>query len=188
MILPVVAYGHQILRKFSKEIDESYPKLNELIDNMFETMYHSNGVGLAAAQVGYNIRLFVIDSTPILNDDDDKTNAKKVFINARIIEEAGEEWAYSEGCLSVPDINEEVIRKPKVRLEYYDKDFNFYDEWFDGIAARIIQHEHDHLEGKLFVDKINSLKKTLLRRKLQDIVKGKIEVKYKMIFSRKMKK
>ncbi|MFC2111480.1 peptide deformylase [Bacteroidota bacterium] len=188
MILPVIAYGHPILRKVSEEINESYPNLKELIDNMYETMYHSVGVGLAAPQIGLNIRLFIIDASPIMEDDEQKENAKKVFINPKIIEETGDEWAFSEGCLSIPEINEDVIRKPKIRLDYYDENFNHHDEWIDGLVARVIQHEYDHLEGKLFVDMINSLKKTILKRKLQDITKGVTAAKYKMIFPSKKKK
>ncbi|MCF8296425.1 MAG: peptide deformylase [Saprospiraceae bacterium] len=187
MILPVVAYGHPILRKISEEIDESYPKLHELIANMYETMYYSVGVGLAAPQVGLNIRLFIIDASPIMDDEEEKKNAKKVFINPEIIEEEGEEWAYNEGCLSIPEIHEDVIRKPRIHIDYFDENFNHHDEWIDGINARVIQHEYDHLEGTLFVDKINTLKKTLLRRRLHDITKGVTGAKYKMIFPAKKK-
>ncbi len=188
MILPVVAYGHPILRKISVEIDKSYPKLKELIDDMFETMYHSVGVGLAAPQIGLNIRLFIIDATPLLDDEDQKENAKRVFINPEIVEESGDEWAFNEGCLSIPEINEDVIRKPKILLDFYDENFVHHEKWIDGIEARVIQHEYDHLEGKLFVDKINTLKKTLLKRKLQDITKGVTGAKYKMTFPVKKKK
>jgi peptide deformylase len=189
MILPIVAYGHPNLRKVSVEIDRDYPGLDELIDNMFETMYSSEGVGLAAPQVNKQIRLFIVDASPYGEENPALADFKKVFINPRIVEERGDEWGFEEGCLSIPDIREEVVRQPDVRIQYYDRDFNFHDEVYSGIAARIIQHEFDHLEGVLFVDKINSLRKMLLRKRLNDISAGNINPKYKMIFSgRKHKK
>jgi peptide deformylase len=182
MLLPIVAYGHPNLRKISVEIDKDYPELDKLIADMFETMYVSNGVGLAAPQVNRQIRLFVLDTKPFSEDNAEVENFKRAFINPTIIKEEGEEWAFSEGCLSIPDIHENVIRKPKVRITYYDESFNFHDEIHDGMVARVIQHEFDHLNGVLFVDKINPLRRMLLKRKLQDISKGEIEVSYKMIF------
>jgi len=182
MLLPIVAYGHPNLRKISVEIENDYPGLEQLIADMFETMYVSSGVGLAAPQVNRQIRLFVIDAKPYNEEHPELDTFKGAFINPVIIEEEGEEWAFSEGCLSIPDIHENVLRKPKVRITYYDESFNFHDETYDGMVARVIQHEFDHLNGVMFVDKINPLRRLLLKRKLQDISKGDIDVAYKMIF------
>lgn len=182
MILPVVAYGHPNLRKISVDITPEYPGLQQLITDMWETMYYSVGVGLAAPQINRQIRLFVIDGNPYVKQYPEAEGFKKVFINARIVEKKGEEWAYNEGCLSIPDIHEDVFRPEEVHLTYYDEEFNFHDEWFSGINARVIQHEYDHLDGVLFVDKIHSLRRIMLKRKLLDITKGDIEVGYKMIF------
>jgi len=182
MLLPIVAYGHPNLRKISVEIENDYPDLEQLIADMFETMYVSSGVGLAAPQVNRQIRLFVIDAKPYNEEHPELDTFKGAFINPVIIEEEGEEWAFSEGCLSIPDIHENVLRKPKVRITYYDESFNFHDETYDGMVARVIQHEFDHLNGVMFVDKINPLRRLLLKRKLQDISKGDIDVAYKMIF------
>jgi len=188
MMLPITAYGHPTLRKISEDIDKDYPGLDELTDNMFATMYASKGVGLAAPQINRNIRLFIIDATPYGDEYPEVKDFKKVFINAQIVEEDGTEWAFNEGCLSIPDIREDIYRKPNIRIQYYDQDFNFYDEKYDGVIARIIQHEFDHLEAILFVDKVSSIRKTLLKRKLNDISKGNIDVDYKMIFPIKKKK
>ncbi len=188
MKLPIVAFGHPVLRKVSQEIEKDYPNLNELIDNMFETMYSSNGVGLAAPQVNLSIRLFIVDASPYGEEKPELKEFKKVFINAHIIEEEGEEWDFSEGCLSIPDIHEDVSRKPRIRIQYFDPDFNYHDERYEGIPARIIQHEYDHLDGILFVDRISSLRKMLLKRKLNDISTGNIDVSYKMIFPVKKKR
>jgi len=188
MILPIVAYGHPTLRRVAEDIEKGHPGLQELIDNMFETMYYSEGVGLAAPQVNQSIRLFIIDTAPYEQEHPELKGFKKVFINPYIIEESGEEWAFNEGCLSIPEIREDVMRKPELRLQYQDMDFNEHDEKFNGILARIIQHEYDHLEATLFVDRISSLRKMLLRRKLNDISSGNIDVKYKMIFPAKKKK
>jgi peptide deformylase len=188
MILPIVAYGHPTLRKIAGEIEPGHPGLDELIENMYETMYQSEGVGLAAPQVNQSIRLFVIDASPYEKEAPEFKGFKKVFINPHIIEETGEEWAFNEGCLSVPEIREDVMRKPRIRIQYQDREFNSYDEIYDGIPARIIQHEYDHLEAKLFVDRISQLRKILLKRRLNDISTGNIEVKYKMIFPAKKKK
>jgi len=188
MILPITAYGHPVLRRISQEIDADYPSLDELIENMFETMYYSEGVGLAAPQVNKSIRLFIVDASPFGDDKPELLNFKKTFINAYIVEEEGDEWGFKEGCLSIPEIREEVFRKPKIRIQYYDRDFNFHDETFDGTAARIIQHEYDHLEGVMFVDKISSLRKMLLKKSLTNITNGNIDISYKMIFPGKKKK
>ncbi|GLB51676.1 peptide deformylase [Neptunitalea chrysea] len=189
MILPIVAYGDPVLRKEAKDISAEYPKLDELIKNMFETMYGASGVGLAAPQIGLPIRLFIIDATPFAEDEDldeDEqevlSNFKKVFINAQILEETGDEWGFSEGCLSIPDIREDVFRKDVVKIEYYDENFEKHVEEFDGLAARVIQHEYDHVEGILFTDKLSSLKKRLLKGKLSNISKGKIKTEYRMRF------
>lgn len=182
MILPVVAIGHANLRKVSVDITPEYPGLQQLIADMWETMYYSVGVGLAAPQINKQVRIFVIDATPYEKDKPETKDFKKVFINPRIVEERGEEWAFNEGCLSIPDIHEDVMRKAEVRLTYFDENFVAHDEWFSDILARIIQHEYDHLEGILFVDKIHPLRKIMVKRKLQDISKGITDAKYKMIF------
>lgn len=187
MVLPIVAYGDPVLRKVASDIDKTYPKLEEFIYNMYHTMYHAKGVGLAAPQVGKSLRLFVVDSAPFAEEEGENNEElkkfKKVFINAKIIEETGVEWKFNEGCLSIPQIREDVLRKPTVRIHYYDEQFNFFDETFSGMAARIIQHEYDHIEGILFTDKINPFRKRLLSKKLVDISKGKVESDYRMIFA-----
>ena len=188
MILPITAYGHPILKKVAQDIEKDYPNLDKLIDDMFETMYYSKGVGLAAPQIDQSIRLLVIDATPYSDDFPEAKNFKKVMINARIIEESGVEWAFNEGCLSVPDIREDVMRKPKIRIKYFDQDFNEFDEEYEGVAARIIQHEYDHLEGVLFVERLAPLKKMLLKRRLTDISKGNIKIDYRMKFPFQYKK
>jgi len=188
MILPIVAYGHPVLRRVASEIGPDYPGLNELIDNMFETMYSSEGVGLAATQVNHGIRLFIVDAAPYAEDKPELKDFKKIFINPKIVEESGEEVSFNEGCLSIPKIREDVMRKPVVRIQYQDRDFNFHEEVYESIPARIIQHEYDHLEAKLFVDRINPLRKMMLKKKLNDITNGNIEVDYKMIFPGKKKK
>lgn len=182
MNLPIVAYGHPTLRKVAVDIDKDYPGLQELIDTMFEAMYASKGVGLAAPQINKSIRLFLVDATPFADEYPEARDFKKVFINARIVEENGDEWPFNEGCLSIPDIREDVNRKPKIRIQYYDREFNFHDEEYEGVVARIIQHEYDHLDGVLFVDRVSPLRKQLLKRRLSDISKGNIKVDYKMIF------
>lgn len=189
MILPIVAYGDPVLRRKTKDVDENYPELEELIANMFETMYNAYGVGLAAPQVGLPIRLFVIDASPFAEDEELEAEEqeqlrdfKKVFINARILEEAGEEWAFNEGCLSIPNIREDVSREEKIRIEYYDEKFVKHVDEYDGLIARVIQHEYDHIEGILFTDKLSPLKKRLIKSKLTSISKGKIKVDYKMRF------
>ena len=187
MILPIVAFGHPTLRKVADDIGPEYPGLDELIANMFETMYSAEGVGLAATQVNHGIRLFIVDASPYEQDHPEMKGFKKIFINPHIIEEYGEEVSFNEGCLSIPKIREDVMRKPRIRIQYQDREFNSYDEIYEGIPARIIQHEYDHLEAKLFVDRISPLRKMLLKKKLNDITNGNIEVDYKMIFPGKKK-
>ncbi len=187
MILPIVAYGHPTLRRVAVDIEPGHPGLDELIENMFETMHSAEGVGLAAPQVNHGIRLFIIDAEPYGEEHPELKDFKKVFINPHIIEESGEEWSFNEGCLSIPKIREDVMRKPRVRIQYRDREFAAHDEVYDGIIARVIQHEYDHLEAKLFVDRINPLRKILLKKKLADITSGNIDVDYKMIFPGKKK-
>lgn len=190
MILPIVAYGSPILRKICSDISPDYPELEKLIADMWETMYNSNGVGLAAPQINKDIRLFVMDSEQIFaNQDEDEKNDfpdepgyKGVFINAHIKELNGEEWPYNEGCLSIPKIREDVYREEEVTLEFDDENFNHHTKTFNGITARVILHEYDHIEGKLFIDHIKPLKRKLLKGKLTDISKGKIKVDYRMVF------
>ncbi|MEI7595462.1 MAG: peptide deformylase [Bacteroidota bacterium] len=182
MILPIYGFGHPVLKKVSVDIDANYPNIKELIDNMFATMNSSNGVGLAAPQLGLSIRLFIIDTTPFKEDDPSLDGFKKVFINARIIEESGKDWAFNEGCLSVPSIREDVLRKPNIVISYLDENFVEHTENFDGIKARVIQHEYDHIEGKLFVERLSPLKRTLIKGRLNDISKGRTDVNYKMKF------
>jgi len=194
MILPIVAYGNPILRKVGHDIDENYPNLDKLIEDMWETMYASNGVGLAAPQVGRDIRLFVMDSAQIFSNMDEKDKEeenypdapgiKQVFINAHIIEEHGDDWAYNEGCLSIPKIREDIYRAEEVTLEYLDQNFKKHTRTFNVGTARIILHKYDHIDGKLFIDYLSPLKRKLLKRKLDDISKGNIKVDYKMSFSK----
>lgn len=194
MILPIVAYGDPVLRKVGKEITQEYPKLEELILNMKETMKNAQGVGLAAPQIGKDIRLFLIDASPFAESDelDEEERSflqdfKRTFINAEIIEEEGDEWAFNEGCLSIPNINEDVYRNETIHIEYLDENFEKKTETLSGLAARIFQHEYDHIEGILFTDKLSSLKKRLLKKKLDNISKGNIDVAYRMKFP-KLKK
>lgn len=187
MVLPITAYGHPVLRRVAQEIDKDYPGLHELIENMYETMYATRGVGLAAPQVNLSIRLLVLDATAYSEEDPAAEGFKRVLINPKIVEEAGEEWTFNEGCLSIPEIREDVVRKPDIRIQYYDDNWEFHDEKFTGVMGRIIQHEYDHLEGVLFVDKVSSIRKMLLKRKLADISKGEIDIDYKMIYPRKKK-
>jgi len=189
MILPVVAYGDPVLRKKGKDIDKDYPKLDAFIDDMWETMYNAHGVGLAAPQVGRAIRMFVIDASPFADDEENTPEEKellqgfkKLFINPTIIEETGEFWSFNEGCLSIPDVREYVERQETVKIKYYDQDFNEHIETYSGLAARVIQHEYDHIEGILFTDKLSSLKKRLIKGKLTNISKGKVRSDYRMRF------
>jgi len=195
MILPIVAYGDPVLKKMGTSISKDYPNLDSLISDMFETMYNAYGVGLAAPQIGLPIRLFVIDTTPFSEDDDltlEEKNIlngfKRVFINAKITKEEGDEWAFNEGCLSIPDIREDVFRQPKLTIEYLDENFNAHVEQFDGLIARVIQHEYDHIDGILFTDKLSALKRRLLKGRLTNISKGKISVDYRMRFPDQKKK
>ena len=189
MILPIIAYGNPVLRKVADDLPEDYPNLKELVANMFETMYNARGVGLAGPQVGLSLRIFMVDTLQILQDAPDdsefagETGIKKAFINAEIIEESGEEWMYDEGCLSIPNITEGVVREETVRIQYYDEDFNFYDETYSGFTARVIQHEYDHIEGVLFTDYLSPLKQRMMKRKLEKISKGEVEVNYRMKFN-----
>lgn len=187
MVLPITAYGHPTLKKIAKEIDKDYPELDILIENMYKTMYETSGVGLAAPQVNLAIRLLVLDATPFADEIPEADGFKRVMINAQIVEQEGEEWSFNEGCLSVPEIREEVMRKPKIRIQYYDEHWNFHDERYDNVMARIIQHEYDHLQGVMFVDRVSSIRKMLLKRRLHDISAGNIDVKYRMIFPKKKK-
>ncbi|MGB5944187.1 MAG: peptide deformylase [Leeuwenhoekiella sp.] len=189
MILPIVAYGDSVLRKKAKPITEAYPDLKDLEKNMYETMYGASGIGLAAPQIGLPIRMFVVDASPLADDEafeDDESKAlsafKKTFVNATITDETGDVWSYSEGCLSIPGISEDVFRKPKLTITYQDTDFNSYTETYEGVIARIIQHEYDHIEGILFTDKLSSLKKRLIKGKLANISKGKVDADYRMRF------
>ena len=192
MVLPIVAYGAPILRVLCKDIDQDYPDLKKLIDDMWETMYASNGVGIAAPQVNRDIRLFLIDSTQVFagQEDDEKgkypdePGTKQVFINAHLKELDGDEWMYNEGCLSIPKIREDIAREEIITLEYLDENFQPHVKTFNGITARIIQHEYDHIEGKLFIDHMKPLKRKLLKGKLDDISKGKVKVDYKMVFAK----
>ena len=187
MTLPIVAYGAAVLRKVSEPINADYPNLNKLIEDMWETMYDSNGVGLAAPQINRAIRLFVMDSKQIFENAEagdetypDAPGIKAVFINAEILELSGNEWVYNEGCLSIPKIREDVLRHEKVTMKYMDENFVEHTTTFDGMTARIILHEYDHIEGKLFIDYIKPLRKKMLQGKLNDIHKGKVRVDYKM--------
>lgn len=182
MILPIVAYGTAVLKKKAVEIPQDYPQLDKLIEDMFETMYGANGVGLAAPQINKSIRLFIVDGSPFAEDEPDMEDFRKVFINPTIFDEEGEEWNFNEGCLSIPNIREDVSRKPKIRIQYQDEDFNTLEEEYEGTKARIIQHEYDHIEGVLFTDYLSGIKKRLLKGKLSDISKGNIKVDYRMKF------
>jgi peptide deformylase len=192
MILPIVAYGAPVLRKVCADITPDYPNLNKLIEDMWETMYASNGVGLAAPQINRDIRLFVVDSSQIFNNQDDEDKGKyadepgikQVFINAYIKQFDGEDWSYNEGCLSIPKIREDIMRPEEVVLEYLDENFQHHTQKFVGITARIIQHEYDHIEGKLFIDYLKPLRKKMLSGKLNDISKGKLRMDYKMMYAK----
>jgi peptide deformylase len=195
MILPIVAYGDPVLKKKAKDISKDYPNFDALLENMFETMYNAYGVGLAAPQIGLPIRMFLVDTTPFAEDEELTKEEqvaldgfRRVFINAKIVEEEGDEWVFNEGCLSIPDVREDVFRKPVITIEYLDENFKAHKERFDGLIARVIQHEYDHIEGILFTDKLSSLKKRLLKGRLTNISKGKINVDYRMRFPDQKKK
>ena len=185
MVLPVYVYGMSVLRKRALEIDEDYENLDALIADMFETMYASEGVGLAAPQVGKSIRLFIVDASPMAEDDPSLEGFKRVFINPVILDEHGEKWNFSEGCLSIPLIREEVTRQTNVRIEYYDENWELHEEEFDGIKARIIQHEYDHLEGRLFVDRVSPLRRKLLNGRLKAISRGQVDIDYRIVYPKK---
>ena len=189
MILPIIAYGDPVLRKIGVDIDKEYPNLDELIENMKETMVNAYGVGLAAPQIGKAIRLFIVNTKPFAEDEDleDEERAflktfDKVFINAKMIKEEGDEWPFNEGCLSIPDVREDVFREEKITIEYLDENFEKHIEVIEGIAARVVQHEYDHIEGILFTDKLSSLKKRLIKKKLENISKGIVNADYRMKF------
>ena len=185
MVYPIVAYGNTILKKRAAEIDKNYPGLRQLISDMYDTMHFSQGVGLAAPQINIPIRLFVTDGAPFKDEEPGIENFKKIFINPVLLNENGNDWMFNEGCLSIPGIREDVERKPALRIKYFDENFDDRNEIFSGIAARIIQHEYDHIEGVLFVDRLSAFKRRLLKGKLDDITKGKVDVDYKMKFALK---
>ena len=186
MTLPIVAFGAPILRKKCVDITPDYPELDTVLDNMWETMYEAHGVGLAAPQINKGIRLFLIDTTPFIEDEEETEEVivKQVFINARIIEETGKEWDFNEGCLSIPDVREDVSRKPTITIEYMDENFKKHTDTYEGLTARVIQHEYDHIDGILFTDKLTALRKRMIKGKLIDISKGKVNTTYKMRFAR----
>jgi peptide deformylase len=179
-ILPIIAFGDPVLKKVAEDIDTDYPELGQLIDNMFETMYNASGLGLAAPQIGLSIRLFIVDASPFSEDHPELDGFVKVFINPIILEESGKKWDFNEGCLSIPDIREDVTRQPKILIEYYDENWDLQEKEFDGMAARVIQHEYDHIEGILFTDHLPALKRRMLKGRLKDITTGNIDVKYRM--------
>jgi peptide deformylase len=187
MVLPVYVYGMSVLRKVAQEIPEDYEELDQLIEDMFETMHFSDGVGLAGPQVGKSLRIFVIDTTPMGDDKEEPglKDFKKVFINPYILEDWGEPWAFEEGCLSLPNIREDVMRPSHVRIEYFDEHWNLKEEVYDGIRARVIQHEYDHLEGKLFVDKVSPIRRKLLAARLNAISRGRVDSDYRIIYPKK---
>jgi len=195
MILPIIAYGHPVLKRKAEVINKDYPKLKELIENMFETMYNASGVGIAAPQIGLSIRLFIVDTSPFSEDnslsDNDRNQLKsfkKIFINPVIIDEKGDEWSFEEGCLSIPNIREGVLRQKQITIQYHDENFNKHTDSFDGLLARVIQHEYDHIEGILFTDKLSSFKKQLLKKKLLKISSGKLSFDYDMKYFKSSKK
>lgn len=189
MVYPIVAYGSPVLKRRAKEVDCPSVELTGFVDSMFETMYASKGVGLAAPQIGFSTRVFVVDGSPFAEDPDNAEDAevlksfKKVFVNAHILEESGDEWAFEEGCLSIPDLHESVARKPTLRIKYQDLEGRWYEETYSGVPARIIQHEYDHIEGILFTDRLSPLKKRLIQGRLKDIAVGKVSSNYRMKFN-----
>ena len=186
MILPIEAFGSTVLREKCKEISEEYPNLSQLIADMHETMYTASGVGLAAPQINKAIRIFIIDTARFSEDEEnDIVPLKQVFINPKMLEKKGEEWLFNEGCLSIPDIREDISRKAEIEIEFLDENFKTHSKKFDGLTARVIQHEYDHLEGILFTDKISPLRKKMLKGKLTDISKGKVKVSYNMRFAKR---
>ena len=195
MLLPIIAYGHPVLKRKAEVINKDYPKLLELINDMFETMYNANGVGIAAPQIGLSIRIFIVDTNPFSEDeslsDEDRSELKsfkKTFINPEILDENGDEWSFEEGCLSIPNIRESVLRQESIKIQYFDENFNKHIESYNGLLARVIQHEYDHIEGILFTDKLSSFKKQLLKKKLLKISSGKLSFDYEMQFFKSSKK
>ena len=195
MLLPIIAYGHPVLKRKAEVINKDYPKLLELINDMFETMYNANGVGIAAPQIGLSIRLFIVDTNPFSEDetlsDEERSQLKsfkKIFINPEILDQNGDEWSFEEGCLSIPNIRESVFRQESIKVQYFDENFTQHIESYDGLLARVIQHEHDHIEGILFTDKLSSFKKQLLKKKLLKISSGKLSFDYEMQFFKSSKK
>lgn len=184
MILPIYAYGQPVLKKKAKQIEEDYPKLDELIDNMWKTMYNAHGVGLAAPQVGLSLRMFMVDTQQLEEEENSEKGIKQVFINAEKIEEGGDEWPYEEGCLSIPNVRGDVERPAQIKLRWQDENFEAHEQIFTGMDARVIQHEYDHIEGVLFTEKLKPIKRQLVRRKLENIKRGKITSEYKMKFVR----
>jgi peptide deformylase len=180
MIYPIFIYGQPVLRKKAEPVEKDYPGLAEIIANMWETMYVSDGVGLAAPQVGLSLRIFVIDGTALAEDHPEAKDFKQTFLNAEILEESGDPWYYNEGCLSVPGIREDVSRKPVIKIRFQDEQFKAHTKTFSGVRARIIQHEYDHIEGKLLIDNVSLIRKQLLRKKLNDLINGNLNVNYKV--------
>jgi peptide deformylase len=183
MILPIYAYGQPVLKKVGDEISQDYAGLQELIADMWETMYHAEGVGLAAPQIGRSIRLFIVDTVQMMEEGRQEEGIKRVFINAQKLEEAGKPWAYEEGCLSIPEVRGDVERLPQLRLRYLDEHFDEKVETFSGINARVIQHEYDHIDGVLFIDHLKAIKRRMVKRKLDNIKKGLAKAEYKMKFA-----
>jgi len=181
MIYPIVVYGHPVLRKTAEDIDRDYPDLKILIEDLFETMYYSDGLGLAAPQIGKSIRIFIVDGKALAEDDPELADFRKVFINAHITERSGELQLMSEGCLSIPNLREEVNREAHIRIEYYDENWEFHDEEYNGFKARVIQHEYDHLDGIMFTDRVSPLRKRLIKSKLTAISKGKFDAEYRTV-------
>lgn len=183
MILPVYAYGHPVLKKVGSPIDSDFPFLEQLIEDMWETMYHAKGVGLAAPQIGQAIRLFIVDTVQIQEEGEEEKGIKKVFLNAQMLDETGDNWSYEEGCLSIPNITGDVERKKNITIRYMNEKFEEITESYEGMNARVIQHEYDHIDGKLFIEKLNPLKKKLIQRKLENIRKGKVSAEYRLRFA-----
>ena len=182
MILPVYAYGQPILKRKAEEVVRDFEGLDDLLEDMWETMYHASGMGLAAPQIGQSLRLFLVDTVQTMDEGEEDKGIKKVFINAEMLEEEGDFWSFEEGCLSIPDIRANVDRQKRIKIKYYDESFNEYIEEFDGINARVIQHEYDHIEGKLFTEKLKPLKKKMINRKLEKIKQGKVKADYRLRF------
>lgn len=185
MILPVYAYGQPVLKEVGKEIDKDYPDLGKLLDNMWETMYHASGVGIAAPQIGRSIRLFLVDTVQMMEEGEEDKGIKRAFLNAKKIEEGGENWAYEEGCLSIPNVKGDVVRPAQIKLSWQDENFETHEEVFTGLNARVIQHEYDHIDGLLFTEKLKPVKRRMVRRKLENIKKGKVSADYKLKFALK---